>query len=592
MKTLFAVFCLPVLLAAQAPNLYPLGPDSQVKADVPKGVVTRLKLAPGNYYPGTPHDYAIYVPAQYNAARPTPFMIYLDGIGALGNQQRVPIVFDNLIAKGDIPPMIGIFINPGVLPALSDKAQNRYERIFEYDSINDRFAEFLINEVIPEVGKSYNLSKDPNDRGLSGVSTGAVGAFMAAWSRPDQFRRVLSFIGTFVAMRGADTLPALIRRTEPKPIRVHLQAGKNDHTVPGQPYGTFYAGSWPINNQVMFEALTFAGYDTKFVLGDEGHNMVQGSQIMPDALRWLWRGYPAPITANEPPAMGQPGWDARGQVSAIVTPSKPWQEITGTYKAPASPTTGKDGMVYFADPDANRIYKIDDAGAVSVFKEGTFGARALRAGADGRIYASQPARKRIVSYGPAGDEKTVAPNVEANDLIVSAEGAIYFVTTATKTVGLIDSKGARKIAYQSTDIYKPTSLAFTPDQAYVIVGDGETRYSWSFQVAADGTLINGEPYFRLEMPDRTPYSEVRGITTDATGQVFFATAIGIQVSEPVGRSTQLLHKPEAGTLTSVNFGGKDNSWLYATVGSKIFRRPTKRTGVNAWAPVKPPQPPL
>ena len=131
--------------------------------------------------------------------------------------------------------MIGIFIDPGVLPAVSDGAQNRYERIFEYDSLSDRFANFLIGELIPEVTKKYNLSKDPNDRGLAGTSTGAVAAFMAAWNRPDQFHRVLSYIGTFVAMKGADAMPALIRKTEAKPLRVFLQDGKNDHLAAAEP---------------------------------------------------------------------------------------------------------------------------------------------------------------------------------------------------------------------------------------------------------------------------------------------------------------------------------------------------------------------
>ena len=263
---------------------YSLGPDSQPRDGVPKGTVTRLKLEPGKFYPGTPHNYATYVPAQYNAAKPAPFMIFLDGSGSLNNNVRVPVVFDNLIASGDLPPLIGIFVDPGILPAVSDTAQNRFERVFEYDSLSDRYSRFLLEELIPEVAKKYNLSKDPNDHAISGVSTGAVGAFMAAWNRPDQFHRVLSFIGTFVAMKGADGLPALIRKTEPKPIRIFLQEGKNDHVVPNEPYGTFYAGSWPINNQVMLEAFQSAGYDVKLVMGEEGHNMKQGAAIMPEAL--------------------------------------------------------------------------------------------------------------------------------------------------------------------------------------------------------------------------------------------------------------------------------------------------------------------
>ena len=285
MKTLaLAILCAAALLPAEE---YALGPDSQPQSGVPKGAVTKFTLDPGKFYPGTPHNYSIYVPAQYDAAKPAPFMIFLDGSGRLSNNERVPVVFDNLIAKRDLPPLIGIFVDPGTLPALSDQAQNRFERVFEYDSLSDRYSRFLLEELIPEVAKKYNLSKDPNHHALAGVSTGAVGAFMAAWNRPDQFHRVLSFIGTYVAMKGADALPALIRKTEPKPIRIFLQDGKNDHVIPTQPYGTFYAGSWPINNQVMFEAFESAGYDAKLVLGDEGHNMKQGAAIMPDALRWL-----------------------------------------------------------------------------------------------------------------------------------------------------------------------------------------------------------------------------------------------------------------------------------------------------------------
>src|ERR1700736_1442433 len=184
MRNLILVILCGTLLQAED---YVLGPDSQTQSGVPKGTVTKYKLEPGKFYPGTPHNYAIYVPVQYDAAKPTPFMIFLDGSGSLSNNVRVPVVFDNLIAKRELPPLIGIFVDPGVLPAVSDQKQNRYERVFEYDSLSDRYSRFLLEELIPEVAKKYNLSRDANDHALSGVSTGAVGAFMAAWNRPDQF---------------------------------------------------------------------------------------------------------------------------------------------------------------------------------------------------------------------------------------------------------------------------------------------------------------------------------------------------------------------------------------------------------------------
>jgi len=555
-----------------------------------KGVVTRYKLEPGKFYPGTPHNYSIYVPAQYNSARPVPFMIFLDGSGAAGGNVRVPVVFDNLIAKGDLPPLIGIFVDPGVLPVFSDSAQNRYERIFEYDSISGRYARFLIEELIPEVAKKYNLSKDPNDHAISGVSTGAVGAFMAAWERPDQFRRVLSFIGTFVSMKGADTLPALIRKTEPKPIRIFMQDGRNDHVIAGQPYGTFYAGSWPINNQVVAEAFEFAGYDVKLVLGDEGHNMKHGAAIMPEALRWLWRDYPQPIVVHEPAAMRQSGWDPRGKVYSIVSADKPWEQVGETYQTVGGVASDKEGAVFFADPAANRIYKSGADAKVGVFKENSGGATALRFGVDGRLYASQPARKRVVSYGPGGDEKVVAQNVEANDLELTAKGEIYFADTAHKRVGYIDAKGRKRFVYEGGEIPLPAALSLSPDHAMLIVGDGQSKFSWSFQIAPDGSL--GEPFFRLEMPEMSPLSGVQGVTVDSIGQVYFASAMGIQVCEQNGRCAQILSKPEHGTLGNIAFAGKDLNWIYSSVGGKLFRREAKQHGVAPWSPVEPPKPPL
>jgi enterochelin esterase-like enzyme/sugar lactone lactonase YvrE len=581
---LVVLICAASLAGAQD---YTLGPDSQPHDGVPKGAVAKYTLAPGRFYPGTPHHYAIYVPAQYDARKPAPFMIFLDGSGSLGNGQRAPVVLDNLIARGEVPPMIGIFVDPGVLPPITDGAQSRFERIFEYDSLSGRYARFLLGELIPEAAKRYNLSRDPNDRGLAGVSTGAVGAFAAAWNRPDQFHRVLSFIGTFVAMKGADGLPARIRKTEAKPIRIFLQDGRNDHVVPGQPYGTFYAGSWPINNQVMYEALQYAGYDVKLVMGEEGHNMKQGGAIMPDALRWLWRGYPQPVVAKEPPAMGQPGWDPRGKVSATVWADKPWERVGGAYGALASLAADREGNVFFADPAANRIYRSDAAGKVTVFQENTAGAGALRVGADGRLYALQAGRKRIVSYGPEGGPRVVAQNVEAAGFAITAQGAIYFSDALHKTLGVVGKPGTVPL-----EMAAPGGLALSGDQAMLVAADAQSRFSWSFQIAADGTPQNGEPFYRLEMPESGWTSGAASVAEDSIGQVYFATAVGIQVCEANGRVEMILNAPEQGSVAAIAFGGKDLNWIYATEGGKVFRRPVKVKGTAPWEIVKLPKPPL
>ncbi len=588
---LFPLAALVAALSLHA-QTYTLGPDSQPKAGVPHGTVTKYILPPGKFYPGTPHDYSVYVPAQYDAAKPTPFMIFLDGSGFLKSNVNAPMVFDNLIAAHELPPMIGIFIDPGVLPAISTNAQNRYERVFEYDSLSDRYARFLVEELIPAVSAKYNLSKNPDDRGLAGVSTGAVGAFMAAWNRPDQFHRVLSFIGTYVAMKGADSLPAIVRKTEPKPLRVFLQDGTADHIVPGEPYGTFYAGSWPINNQVMFEALEYAGYDAKLVMGTEGHNMQQGAAILPDALRWLWRNYPKPVLARLPGAMNQPGWDPRGKVYSTISPEEPWKKLSGSYDQIGGMAVDSEGNVFFSVPAENRIYKSGDYGTVLVFKGQSNGAAAIRFGADGRLYAVQSATRRIVSYGPGGDEKTIADDVDADDIAVTVRSTVYFTDSVHRTVGMVDAVGRVRTVYQGGEIAMPSGLALSPDQAMLIVTDEFGRFSWSFQIAADGSLINGEPFFRLEMPETGWTSGVRGVTEDSIGQVYFATPLGVQVCEANGRLAEILNPPVPGAVSAVLFGGKDRAVLYVTQGGGVYRRPAKVAGTAVDAPVKPPQPPL
>ena len=611
-------------LGAQGPVDYSLGSDSQPQSGVEKGSLTQHTLAPGRFFPGTPHNYQLYVPAQRDPSRPIPFMIFLDGSGYAGNNVRVPVVLDNLIARREVPPMAAIFIDPGVLPARSDQAQNRYERIFEYDSLTPRFARFLVEELIPEVSKSCNLSTDPNDRGIAGISTGGVGAFVAAWNRPDQFRRVITWVGSFGNFRGADRLPGLIRRTEPRPIRVFMQTGRQDLVN--------YAGSWYLENPRMAAALEFAGNDVRIELGEDGHSNRHGASVLPETLRWLWRDYPKPIETGEAPqgggrgifaqlvprrevvppppnpapaagARGQQGRGApgpgqgtgpRGAVYGLIYRDRLWEQVGDGYRSAASPAVNKDGDVFFTDPVANRIYRSDAERRVTVFKENTSGAGALRFGADGRLYVAQPSRRRLVSYGPGGDEKVVAEKIDASDLAITRAGGIYFVDSKQKTVGYVDPSGRPRTVYQGGEIMKPAALTLTPDQAMLLVGDGMDRYQWSFQIGADGALINGEPFQRVEMPEEGLFSGVAGLAVDTLGYMWATSAMGIQVCEQPGRCTNILNKPrfDPAPIESIAFGGPDRTWLYVTQGGRLFRRQTKRTGAVAWEPIKPPQPGL
>jgi enterochelin esterase family protein len=267
---------------AQAADDYKHGPDSQEQPDVPRGKVTKRSWA-SQVFPGTVRDYWVYVPAQYDPKTPACVMVFQDGGAYVDTKKdfRVPTVFDNLIHKKEMPATIGIFINPGVVPATEKGGQVQQNRSFEYDTLSDQYATFLEKEILPEVGKSYNLRQDADGRAICGISSGGICAFTVAWERPDLFSKVLSHVGSFTNIRGGDVYPGLIRKTEPKPIRVFLQDGSNDLDN--------LHGHWPLANQQMAAALKWAKYDYKFEYGDGGHNGKHGGAILPDSLRWLWR---------------------------------------------------------------------------------------------------------------------------------------------------------------------------------------------------------------------------------------------------------------------------------------------------------------
>lgn len=264
-------------------GLYDYLPDSFRQPDVPQGEVTR-HVWRSSIFEGTIREYWVYTPAQYDASKPACVMVFQDGGGAIKDDgaYRVPIVFDNLIHKGEMPVTVGIFINPGHLgDELPDGKSTKSNRSFEYDSLGDQYTRFLLEEILPEVEKTHNLTDAPERRAIAGSSSGGICAFTVAWERPDKFRKVVSHIGSFVDLRGGHVYPFVIRKAERKPIRVFLQDGKND--LNKEP------GDWWLSNLQMESALELKEYDYKFVGGEGRHSGLHGGTILPETLRWLWR---------------------------------------------------------------------------------------------------------------------------------------------------------------------------------------------------------------------------------------------------------------------------------------------------------------
>lgn len=284
MRLLLSLALLLAVSAGQADDSqYKLGSDSMPQEAVPKGVVDERVLK-SKVFEGTIRQYWVYVPKQYDGTKPASVMVFQDGHAYVAEkgQFRVPTVFDNLIHKGKMPVTIGIFLNPGhkadESPKEPWKANNRS---FEYDTLSDQYAKFLIDEVLPAVGQQYKLSDNAADRAICGISSGGICAFTVAWQRPDQFQKVLSHVGSFTNIRGGNVYPFLIRKTERKDIRVFLQDGSGDLDNAH--------GNWWLANLEMEAALKFQKYDFKFVGGDGGHNGIHGGAILPESLEWLWR---------------------------------------------------------------------------------------------------------------------------------------------------------------------------------------------------------------------------------------------------------------------------------------------------------------
>ena len=287
---------------AQDVNIYyQLGPDSLSHDGVPKGEMRGPFVLPSQAYPGTQHTYWVYVPKQYDRAVAASLMIFQDGqaFKDMDGNIRAPNVLDNLIYRREIPVMLAVFINPGRTPEQPEPNPKNWgdrdtNRPTEYNSLDDKYARVIVDELMPVLYKEYNVSKDPERHGIGGASSGAIAAFTVAWQRPNDFRKVLSIVGSFVNLgdRGGDTYADIVRKSEKKPLRIFLQDGRNDNRGAGRGGGYDQRRDWFFQNVRLMQALTEKGYDLNYTWGMNTHGQRMGGPILPEMMRWLWRDHP------------------------------------------------------------------------------------------------------------------------------------------------------------------------------------------------------------------------------------------------------------------------------------------------------------
>jgi sugar lactone lactonase YvrE/enterochelin esterase-like enzyme len=566
-------------------------PEHAISATVPHGTLTKMPPWQSKIFAGTERDWWVYVPAQYKPDGSAAVMVFQDGHDYAGEKGhwRVPVVFDNLIASGAMPVTVAVLINPGHDASKGEKkdAWKASNRSLEYDSLGDRYARFLIEEILPEVEKEHPLSHDPGMRAICGASSGGICAFTVAWERPDAFRKVLSTIGSFVNLRGGNAYPSLIRKTERKPIRVFQQDSGGDLDNP--------FGNWPLANKQMHAALKYMGYDCRFDFAEGyGHNSNHGGSIFPEALKWLWRK-DAPAAAGDKRA--QIGGDM--PLSQILTEGETWQLVAEGLGFADGPTKGYGEELYFSDLKANAIYAVGEDGklnrqAPDSASGETQGASGLKIGPDDRLYACQGAKKRLIAMdGALGrtSVEVIADDVEPNDLVISRAGFIYFTETGKKQVTCVNLK-TREKRVADTGIAAPNGITLSPDQGTLAVSEYGGENVWTFRINPDGSLDAKQPYMTLRRPidpagdfkfnEPPPFKKTAngdGMTSDTAGRYYVTSALGVQVFDPTGRLCGVLPAPNpAKPLTSCALAGAKLEYLYVTNGDKVFRRKVQAAG--------------
>ncbi|MBS0261585.1 MAG: SMP-30/gluconolactonase/LRE family protein [Planctomycetes bacterium] len=545
----------------------------------PKGEVTKYSFEDSKVFPGTVRDYWVYVPKQYNPEKPACVYVNQDGV-----QYNAPAVFDELIHKQEMPVTIGVFIMHGRVKALNDQALDRFNRSYEYDGLGDAYARFLLDEILPEVekktasdGRPLRLSKSGNDRCIAGASSGAICAFTAAWERPDAFTRVYSSIGTYVGLRGGNVYPTLIRKYEPKPIRIFLQDGSKDLNI--------YGGDWWMANQEMERSFVFAGYEVNHVWGEGGHDGKHATEVFPDAMRWLWKGWPAPVQAGA----------GSSQLREILIPGENWKLVAEGYRFTEGPAVNARGEVFYNDVPESKTFRIGTDGSVSVFLNDTKKGDGQAFGPDGRLYAVAGGTEQILAWTPDGKSTVFADGFRGNDLVVRHDGGVYVTHPGwngsdPSQIWYISPKGEKKVVDKGLRF--SNGLTMSPDQSLLYVADSRSHWVYSYQILPDGSLAHKQKYFHLHVPDTADDSGADGMRVDRDGRLYVATRLGLQVCDQAGRVNCIIPTPN-GKVSNLCFGGENFDTIYATCGDKVYSRKVKVRGAFGWQPpLKPAAPRL
>lgn len=529
------------------------------------GTTKQFAFTQSKIFPGTVREVTVFIPAQYDGSRPACVYLKTDGFNP-----REKTLLETMIATKEMPVTVGVFVRPGDVPAPMNGTLGRRNRDFEYDGVSDANVRFLVEELLPFVAREYelNLSTNGNDRCLSGGSSGGIAAFTAAWNRPDAFSRVYAASGSWVAFRGGQEFPTMVRKFEAKPIRAFLTTATRDMEN--------CAGDWFLLDQEMDKALKFSGYDYQFRVIDGSH--VAGYlEHWREAMAYLWKGWPERVKAGPSAPRAQ----------EILIPGEGWQLVAEGFKSTRGPAGNASGEVFFADTSANKIHRIGLDGNVSVFVEDAGRAHCLTVGADGALYSISETSGRLMRYDGAGHGSVVMEGIPGHSILARPDGSLY-VTSNDDTkpnnggaVWLI--KDGRKTQVDG-GIKFATGMAYRPDQWLLSVAEGHSKWVYSYQVNPDGTLANKERFFHLHVADWDDDAGPESLCYSIEGRQFIATRSGVQISADDGPTQVILPVPDRSRVTGVALGGPDRDTLFAFCGSRIWKRKVRPHAMGASSP--------
>ena len=519
--------------------------------EVAAGEVLKRSFNTSEIYPMTSRDYWIYIPAEYDASKPACLFVCLDGI-----TYNAPTVFDNLIATGQMPVTIGVFVSPGVVRD-ADGGVIRYNRSNEFDRTDGTFARFLIEELLPEVerqtasdGRPIRLSTDPNDCAIAGSSSGGICAFSAAWARPDRFARVFSAVGTYVSMRGGNEYQAVIRKTEPKRLRIFLQDGLYDVWN-----GIF--GDWYEANILVESALNFSGYEVAHAWGRGGHSNAHADRIFPDVMRWLWKGWPRSI---------QVGRSQNDMLATILPEEGGWSRIEGANVADKLFVCGD--KVVFADADQVRDTEGDTQLRLKANE------RLLGADAEG-LYLSN-VKNDIIRVVAGRRVKISSAQSKVEQLIATDNLNHYFM--CENSLVKVDQKGM--VTVVNDGLKCGSALAIYPNHRLLICNEPSTRWLLSYVLDEQGEPMAGQRFYWLHNTTGDDSQQVGQMTFDENGNLYVATSMGVQVCDQNGRVRAILPLPDSAPIRSLAFVGTK---LYVVnERGEIYVRELKVSGAQPW----------